>query len=204
MTCLESTPSGRSSENQSPCGHSARRAVDFASRRVRTREGGRVGNRDQFGTARELSGDEADPAMSEYSRAEFDKSWWIAEHIPRRLTDFDLLVLKSFSTEHAERARLLRVASPPLPPTSPPALPPIQIPEPAAGAAPGIDRKTLNKSFEAYTKAIVPVLKEAFEKQDAKLKSELDALRTRDMELETRILELEAVVTSLMVPNAER
>jgi len=87
--------------------------------------------------------------MSEYSRAEFDKSWWIAEHMPSRLTDFDVLVLQSFSTEHAERARLLRAASPPLPPTSPPALPPIQIPEPAAGTAPGIDRKTLNKSFEA-------------------------------------------------------
>jgi hypothetical protein len=146
--------------------------------------------------------------MSEYSRAEFDKSWWIAEHMPERLTDFDLLVLQSFSTEHAERARLLRVASPPLPPTSPPARPPIQRPEPApipaAGAAPGIDRQTLTTSFEAYTRAIVPVLKEAFEKRDAKLKSELDALRTRNAELEQRVLELEAREAARTVHRAER
>lgn len=120
-----------------------------------------------------------------------------SQRAPETLTDGDITILGFFDggqSAASARARRAKALAPPSP------QPPAETPQPKA-APMGVSGKKLRKYFDAYTNALVPVLKDAFDQRDAKLNFEIEALRIRNAELETRILELEAKDAERVVPH---
>jgi hypothetical protein len=142
--------------------------------------------------------------MPEYPREEFDRSWWMATNLPGRLTAFDFAVLKSFSAEHFERARLLHTAStrPVLPPVSPPdEAAPLQTK--SAPPPTGVSHEELRKAFASYDKDLCDQVIEVLKKMKSEAQTQIDALEQRVAAQSARLLELEALVASLTVPHGE-